>query len=294
MKYTLWKNSDFDKDIKEEDLGFTDNVSDKHVSIQCALAHPELDDIGEVFKEREIAKAVVLECAKDLRKAIVKLLKFEMTEKDIESAMGSFRWTSVPKDSKKKVKNALSRAKCEKFMMYDDTLIDKSLNPMNKIGSGFLKLYQRKVCLNLIKELKLDQYRAKDANKQEIKEPTMDNILNDDVWRAYVNSLRVTSEQFKGAITLGSTLKDSFIKPIKEGVTVMNLKKAYDEMRSWSDGNKGQILIGTGNGTYYVDDKATMQPVKTFASYVLEVGNEDADNNVANFLRKVKGVLNNI
>jgi hypothetical protein len=166
---------------------------------------------------------------------------------------------------------------------------------MNKIGSGFLKLYQRKVCLNLIKELKLDQYRAKDANQQVIKEPTYDDLcFDDEAWRAYVNSLRVTSEQLKGAITLGSTLKDSFIKPIKEGVTVMNLKKAYDEMRSWSDGNKGQILIGTGNGTYYVDDKATMQPVKTFASYVLEVGNEDADNNVANFLRKVKGVLNNI
>ena len=151
------------------------------------------------------------------------------------------------------------------------------------------------ICLNLLKELDLDFHRTKDANKLEIKEPTFKNILDDDhVWAPYVNSLNATSEKLKGAVTLKSALKDSFIKPIKEGVTVMNLKKAYDEMCSWSEGNKGQILVGTGDGTYYVDDKATMQKISTFYAYDLEVKDPNAVNEVTTFLKKVKAVLLNI
>ena len=153
---------------------------------------------------------------------------------------------------------------------------------------------RRMICLNLIKELGLDFHRTKDANKQEIKEPTFKNIMDDNVWAPYVNSLNATSEKLKGAVTLKSALKDSFIKPIKEGVTVMNLKKAYDEMCSWSEGNKGQILIGTGDGTYYVDDKATMQKISTFYAYDLEVKDPNAVNEVTTFLKKVKAVLLNI
>jgi hypothetical protein len=157
-----------------------------------------------------------------------------------------------------------------------------------------IKACRRMICLNLLKELDLDFHRKKDANKQEIKEPEYNNILDDDVWAPFVNSLNATSEKLKGAITLKSALKDSLLKPIKEGVSVMNLKKAYDEMCSWSEGNKGQILVGTGDGTYYVDDKATMQKITTFYSYDLEVKDPNAVNEVTTFLKKVKGVLLNI
>ena len=298
LKDTFWAAGD--KNVTEADLGFDDNVSDSKLSPQAIVKFSILDDRSLVFTKRKEAKAAILQAANELRKAIVKVLKFEMTEKEVENAIGPFRWITVPKDSKKKVTNAVSREKCKDFPMYSVDFLDmynyKNLEETMVMNSDSPKIQacRRMICLNLIKELGLDFHRTKDANKQEIKEPTFKNIMDDNVWAPYVNSLNATSEKLKGAVTLKSALKDSFIKPIKEGVTVMNLKKAYDEMCSWSEGNKGQILIGTGDGTYYVDDKATMQKISTFYAYDLEVKDPNAVNEVTTFLKKVKGVLLNI
>ena len=299
LKDTFWAAGD--KNVTEADLGFDDNVSDSKLSPQAFVKFSILDDPSLVFTKRKEAKAAILQAANELRKAIVKVLKFEMTEKEVENAIGPFRWITVPKDSKKKVTNAVSREKCKDFPMYSVDFLDmynyKNLEETMVMNSDSPKIQacRRMICLNLIKELGLDSHRTKDVNKQEIKEPTFKNILDDDhVWAPYVNSLNATSEKLKGAVTLKSALKDSFIKPIKEGVTVMNLKKAYDEMCSWSEGNKGQILIGTGDGTYYVDDKATMQKISTFYAYDLEVKDPNAVNEVTTFLKKVKAVLLNI
>ena len=298
LKDTFWAAGD--KNVTEADLGFDDNVSDSKLSPQAFVKFSILDDPSLVFTKRKEAKAAILQAANELRKAIVKVLKFEMTEKEVENAIGPFRWITVPKDSKKKVTNAVSREKCKDFPMYSVDFLDmynyKNLEETMVMNSDSPKIQacRRMICLNLIKELGLDSHRTKDVNKQEIKEPTFKNIMDDNVWAPYVNSLNATSEKLKGAVTLKSALKDSFIKPIKEGVTVMNLKKAYDEMCSWSEGNKGQILIGTGDGTYYVDDKATMQKISTFYAYDLEVKDPNAVNEVTTFLKKVKAVLLNI
>jgi hypothetical protein len=311
LKDKFWAAGD--KEISEADLGFTDNVKvdgDKNTIITVDFFMGLREDfvaglsyskvIERVVEIRKSNRENVLQAANDLRKAIVKVLKFEMTENDIVSAIGPFRWTSVPKDSKKYLKNAVSREKCKDFPMYNVGFLDKYnyKNLAETMGmnsdSPQIKACRRMICLNLLKELDLDFHRKKDANKQEIKEPEYNNILDDDVWAPFVNSLNATSEKLKGAITLKSALKDSLLKPIKEGVSVMNLKKAYDEMCSWSEGNKGQILVGTGDGTYYVDDKATMQKITTFYSYDLEVKDPNAVNEVTTFLKKVKGVLLNI
>ncbi len=298
LKDKFWAASD--GKITEADLDFDPkNVSDTGIKYECFTRHATSDP-EFILNGRKTGKATVVKAANDLRKAIVKVLKFEMTENDIVSAIGPFRWTSVPKDSKKYLKNAVSREKCKDFPMYNVGFLDKYnyKNLAETMGmnsdSPQIKACRRMICLNLLKELDLDFHRKKDANKQEIKEPEYNNILDDDVWAPFVNSLNATSEKLKGAITLKSALKDSLLKPIKEGVSVMNLKKAYDEMCSWSEGNKGQILVGTGDGTYYVDDKATMQKITTFYSYDLEVKDPNAVNEVTTFLKKVKGVLLNI
>ena len=311
LKDKFWAAGD--KEISEADLGFTDNVKvdgDKNTIITVDFFMGLREDfvaglsyskvIERVVEIRKSNRENVLQAANDLRKAIVKVLKFEMTENDIVSAIGPFRWTSVPKDSMKYLKNAVSREKCKDFPMYNVGFLDKYnyKNLAETMGmnsdSPQIKACRRMICLNLLKELDLDFHRKKDANKQEIKEPEYNNILDDDVWAPFVNSLNATSEKLKGAITLKSALKDSLLKPIKEGVSVMNLKKAYDEMCSWSEGNKGQILVGTGDGTYYVDDKATMQKITTFYSYDLEVKDPNAVNEVTTFLKNIKEVLRDI
>lgn len=139
LKDTLWASGD--KAITEADLGFAENVSDNKLSDECILAHSEVDDADEILEERKKAKTTVFQAANDLRKAIVKVLKFEMTEKDIDSVLGSFRWTSAPKDSKKKLLDAISKSKCNKFVMYDGTAIDKTLSePVRRVGNLTIRL----------------------------------------------------------------------------------------------------------------------------------------------------------
>ena len=178
--------------------------------------------------------------------------------------------------------------------MYDSEQIDKTLTiPTHGVSNFILKICKRFVCLNLIKELELDKYRAKDANKQKIEEPKFEDIDEDAKWTAYINSLRAVPELKSGGPTLGSTLKDSFVKPIKEGVEVLDLKEAYQEMYSWNDGNKGQILVGTGKDTYYMDDKANMRKVESFPHFLAPKDNT-VETPITNFLSKIKEVLLNI
>ena len=98
LKDTFWAAGD--KNVTEADLGFDDNVSDSKLSPQAFVKFSILDDPSLVFTKRKEAKAAILQAANELRKAIVKVLKFEMTEKEVENAIGPFRWITVPKDRK--------------------------------------------------------------------------------------------------------------------------------------------------------------------------------------------------
>ena len=299
LKDTLWASGD--KAITEADLGFAENVSDNKLSDECILAHSEVDDADEILEERKKAKTTVFQAANDLRKAIVKVLKFEMTEKDIDSVLGSFRWTSAPKDSKKKLLDAISKSKCNKFVMYDGTAIDKTLSePVRRVGNLTIRTYKRFACLNLIEGMELDQKRANAENSQQPPEkPTMDNIFDDSVWIAFINSLNAVPELKSEDVpspSLGGALKDAFVKPIKEGVAAMNLKNAYQEKCSWSDGNNGQILFGTGNNTYSVDGRgnnATMNKIETIQP-LIKVGNFASVDEITTFLKNIKEVLRDI
>lgn len=297
LKEKFW--ADRDNEITEADLEFNDNVGDKVISIECVSAHPEVKVLEEIFEERKKAKAAIVKAANDLRKAIVKVLKYEITEKDIDSVLGSFRWTSAPKDSKKKLLDAISKSKCNKFIMYDGTAIDKTLSePVRRVGNLTIRTYKRFACLNLIEGMELDQKRANAENSQQPPEkPTIDNIFDDSVWIAFINSLNAVPELKSGDNpSLGGALKDAFVKPIKDGVAAMNLKKAYQEKRSWSDGNNGQILFGTGNNTYSVDGRgnnATMNKIETIQP-LIKVEDNTAVNEITTFLKKIKGVLRDI
>jgi hypothetical protein len=296
LKDKFW--ADRDNEITEADLEFNDNVGDKVISIEWVSAHPEVKVLEEIFEERKKAKAAVLKAANELRKAIVKVLKFEMTEQNVDSVLGAFRWTSAPKDSKKKLLDAISKSKCNKFVMYDGTAIDKSLEKPIRIGEGTILSYKRFACLNLIEGMELDQKRANAENSQQPPEkPTIDNILDDSVWVAFINSLKAVPELKSGDNpSLGSALKDAFVKPIKEGVAAMNLKNAYQEKCSWSDGNNGQILFGTGNNTYSVDGRgnnATMNKIETIQP-LIKVGNFASVDEITTFLKNIKEVFRDI
>ena len=149
-------------------------------------------------------------------------------------------------------------------------------------------------CLNLIESLKLDKCRAKNAPEK----PTFEDIEKDEIiWKDYVKSLTSTPELKKDdKPSLGSVVGDPLKKAFTDiGKDVKGFKKAYQELFSWSDGNKGQILIGTDDNTYKVkggNNNATIDQFET--KYYLTVTDAANNNPVKQFINKLKGVLNGI
>ena len=287
MKEIFWAAGD--KEIAEADLGFTDNVGDQ-VSLDYFSNHPAVENVDEVIAKRKRAKDHILTSANGLRKTIVKVMNFEMTEKDIDNAFGAFQYTP-PKNYKKLVSDAISKSKCPKFKIYDLKLFG-DLTSNVRVDDDHIKLCKMWSCLNLIESLKLDKCRAKDAPVK----PTFEKIAGDD-WTAYVNSLTSTPELKKDdKPSLGSVVGDPLKKAFTDiGKDVKGFKKAYQELFAWNDGNKGQILIGTDNNTYFVkggNNNATIDQFET--KYYLTVTDAANNNPVKQFINKLKEKLNAI
>ena len=293
LKDIFWAAGD--KEISEADLGFTDNVGDQ-VSLDYFSNHPAVENVDEVIAKRKRAKDHILTSANGLRKTIVKVMNFEMTEKDIDNAFGAFQYTP-PKNYKKLVSDAISKSKCPKFKIYDLKLFGdtyKNLSILLDVGIDHIKVCKRWSCLNLIESLKLDKCRAKNAPEN----PTFEDIEKAEIiWKDYVKSLTSTPELKKDdKPSLGSVVGDPLKKAFTDiGKDVKGFKKAYQELFSWSDGNKGQILIGTDDNTYKVkggNDNATIDQFES--KYYLTVTDAANNNPVKQFINKLKGVLNGI
>ena len=298
LKEIFWAAGD--KEISEADLGFTDNVGDTEIKNACFTRRGTLDP-ESIFDGRKVGKAVVLQAANELRKAIVKVMKFEMTEKDLDTALTAFEFTP-PKDYKKKVLDAISKSNCPKFVVYDLKLLGekyKDLKTGVSVNADHIKACKRQACLNLVEGLKLDKFRANAANSQQPPEkPTFENILKDaDAWTPYVNSLTSASElKKKDKPSLGSVVGDPLKKAFTDiGKDVKGFKKAYQELYSWTDGNKGQILIGTGDNTYAVKGRNNNATIDQFETkYYLTVTDAANNNPAKQFINKLKEKLNAI
>ena len=91
--------------------------------------------------------------------------------------------------------------------------------------------------------------------------------MNLSVWVAFINSLKAVPElksEDAPSPSLGGALKDAFVKPMKEGVAAMNLKKAYQEYLSWNDGNKGQLHLPVSDQASFLQSNSSRQ-----TSYIL-------------------------
>ena len=320
LKDKFW-DSDIKKEIVEADLDFKENVAitgNNIVSNDCRqryAVHKKIKNAltdADIIDARKNLRDGVLSAAKNLREAIVKLLGFEMTQDDVDKEFGFFRWTSLPDDSKKKMFNAISKDKCKELPYYSmpDNLKDlkemvRGMRNDTKIGA------RRTFCMNLLKELKLDKNRATPQGQaQPPAEPKITNlrtsnegeILHADTWKAYVDSLQAMPAIKTDSKLLGQTIKDAFLKQFTETKDAINLKKSYDEMNAWADGNPGGILFGANKNTYRISPTDTgdfdvikiesLKPIETFTA--AEAGKDDGGKAIEAFMKQIKKALNSI
>ena len=319
LKAVFW-DSDKNKNIEANDIGFKDNVkiegdANEIVSAACYQRNPFLNpflvDAPElVIDARKRFRAKIVETAKALREATLKVLDFKMDQSEIDKEFGFFRWTSLPKDAKKMMFNAVSREKCSTLPFYLITEQVKNLGGViTKMDEIVLVTVRRTICLNLLKELELDKNRGPLAQNQPVPpEPKVSgtsqksegDILHDTTWINYVNSLQAMPE-LKKESHVGQTVKDAFYKQFTDMETAANFKKSYDEMDAWAEGNPGGILFGAKKNTYMVDpndeggfDITKVESLKPLERLTFLEGGDEAGVAIINFMSQIKHVLRRI
>ena len=318
LKAKFW-DEDVKKKVEEADLDFKDNIpvtGNNIVSAECLSRNSVLNtnvDAQFIISQRVKAKNALINCAKDLREAIVKVLGFEMTQDDVDKEFGFFRWTSLPDDSKKKMFNAISKKNCKELPFYTtrDSLKDLT-GKLEGVSASTKKGARRAFCMNLLKELKLDKNRATPQGQaQPPAEPKITNlrtsnegeILHSKTWKAYVDSLQAMPAIKTDSKTFGQTIKDAFSKQFTEmKESTVDLKKSYDEMNAWADGNPDGILFGANKNTYRISPTDTgefevikvesIKPIETFTA--AEAGKDDGGKAIEAFMKQIKKALNSI
>ena len=296
LKNDFW-NTDSKVKIDAANLDFQDNVKiegENLISDDYRSRHPSLKD-PYIISGRKKARTAVVNSAKDLREAIIKVLSFQakMEQKEVDKMFGFFRWSSLPKDAKTLMHDAINKAKDNSYFVPSDEMKDLSVK-LDAMDENCKKEYRRAVCLYLLQALKLDQGRAEGA--PEAPEPP---IKDANKWNNYVNSLTTAPKLEKESKLLGQTIKDAFSKQFTDIKDAVNFKKSYQEMTAWADGNPGGILLAVNKNTFSVDPKDAYFDITIVESYkpieqLAASDNDEAGKAVAKFMDKIKNELTSI
>ena len=255
LKADLWNKTK--EKIEEGDLGFKENVKVEGEAAQIVgdvvLGHFTFKKKDDIISLRKKARTAVLNAANALNTACNALSNFEITQDDVNKAIGLFRWTTLPKDAKEKMYNAINKENCKGFAMFKSNENEDIKNLTNKYGRLSEKItnkFRRLLCLNLLKEFHFVDHRE---NELDVPEPTDFTITNNETWRNYVNSIQEIPELSKEGSMVVQTFKDAFKQTYSDMVGDVRFIKAYKEKQAWSDGKDGTILIGNKNKTYRLD-----------------------------------------
>ena len=298
LKNDFW-NTDSKVKIDAANLDFQDNVKiegDNLISDDYRRRHPSLKD-PYIISGRKKARTAVVNSAKDLREAIIKVLSFQakMEQKEVDKMFGFFRWASLPKDAKTLMHEAINKAKNNSYFVPSKGM--KKLNvKLDAMDENCKKEYRREVCLYLLQALKLDQGRAEGA--PEAPKPPISGGEGSK-WNNYVNSLTTAPKLEKESKLFGQTIKDAFSKQFTDIKDAVNFKKSHQEMTAWADGNPGGILLAVNKNTFSVDPKDEYFDITIVESYkpieqLAASDNDEAGKAVAKFMDKIKNELTSI
>ena len=251
------------------------------------LGHFMFKKKDDIISLRKKARTAVVNAANALNTACNALSNFEVTQDDVNKAIGYIRWSTLPKDAKEKMFNAIDNQNCKGFKMFksnEDEGIKSLTKKYGRLDKNVTKKFRRLLCLNLLKE-----FHFVDERDGNVAEPTDENIATDETWRDYVNSIQEIPELSKEGSMVIQTFKDAFTQTYSDMVGDVRFIKAYREKNAWSDGKNGTILIGVGNDTFNVkgeNGNVTFPKIETF-NIVKDIDTKKKDK----YLKKIKNTL---
>ena len=323
LKADLW-GQDKDEDWNEDKLGFSDNVAvegtyNNIVSFDCAnrifpisrqYTSANLDlylqrDEIIVCRRREL-REMITEEFNTLRKNIFELTHLELTKQDVDKEFGHFILRQMPKDYKKKVLTAFSKAKSG--IEFSDE--DKELNGLMELSDDGIKYMRRQVVMNL-----LEEFGFKDDMRRPIQidgnilpsvpaKPDGDNmdegngnsIMNDECWNNYVNSLSGVPPLGKDLTAVGGALLNAVSSGLEAEKNKLTFWKGAAEIKTWGEGKNGQILFGSGKDTYALKDNQ-FEKVESLKSSITSLSDasdgldDDDKKSLQGFVEQLRDVL---
>ena len=323
LKADLW-GQDKDEDWKEDKFGFSDNVAvegtyNDIVKFNCANRvfpisgqnasenfnlYMQRDEVI-VCRRRELRETITEEF-NVLRKKIYELTHFGLTKQDVDKEFGHFIMRQMPKDYKKKVLTAFSKAKSI-FEFSDE---DKELNGLMELPDDAIKYMRRQVVMNL-----LEEFGFKDDMRRPIQidgnilpsvpaKPDGDNmdegngnsIMNDECWENYVKSLSGVPPLGKDLTAVGGALLNAVSSGLEAEKNKLMFWKGAAEIKTWGEGKNGQILFGSGKDTYALKDNQfeiveTLKPSFTSLSDASDGLDNDDKKSLQGFVDQLRTVL---
>ena len=312
LKDDLW-NQEKDEDWKDDKLGFKDEVKidgtyDKCIDLSVTdrlypfgIADDEnMEWVGKrIFASRKKGRQTILKEVNKLRKKIYYLSHVEPDKIAVNEMFHSMIVEPMPKDYKKKLVTAFSKEKCQQFRLYNITDQDKKLEKELDEVFGVEKVYMmRLVTMNLLEEFGFkDDTRMKlgadpsaippkqgelpPKPKADTKDPTQtDNILNDECWSKYIQSLNALPKIGFDITTVGGAIAGALEGEMNAALDKLKFWKGAAERGTWGNGMDGQILFGSGRETYYLAgekiEKMNSKLKPTLTSMSAEsMGNQD-------------------
>ena len=334
LKEALWSQKE-NKDWTEKELEFTADVAitgdlDKmitqdYLASQYAAADIDTDEKKkaireDIYKDRVKARENCLAALNKLREAIYEATHTELKRPKVSEMFGHVNPSGMPKDYKDKLVTAFSKDKCPKARCYagikTDRKLSKTFSEFVKGSNRDVKYFQRVVALNLLEEFGFDDSMRKkvgeDLNAIPPKsgkippKPKMDNpnnfnegsIMNDNTWRAYVNSLNAIPPIGLDKSTLGSALKDATVGMLKDKFangsdSDWNVMKSFQEKKTWGEGKQGQILFAADRKTYALKNKQ-FDPIEVLQPTVNGLEPENENDAINGFLEQIREYLRDL
>ena len=298
LKNDLW-NQEKDENWKEDKFDFTDQVSIEEGAqltsatltriLKREVKQPNKAAKDAALAQRKEKRKNVVTTFNELRKQIYELTHLAPTANDIETALGSAKLPTMPKDYKKKVLAAFDPKKLEKVPYYIVNDDDKALVQKIFIQQGMSVdaiILKRLALINL-----LEEFGFKDDTRRKLKDgrpdpkgtvppkPTIEN-LSDVTWAAYVKSLSGIPPMDKD-LSLGGALKGALSSALEDQKDKMKFWKGISERKTWGDGKNGKILFATSKDTFCMNDngiEALPSPIESNVSKPSDANRVLSDN----------------
>lgn len=324
----LWVIQDEYKDLKEDDLQFSDEIKvdgnpKDIVDDTCHNAHThganfrhpivsiknikkgsvENIDIA-IVEERKRLRAKALNALNDLGREIHYLLHFD-AKRIYTKDLSSFYLTPAPEDYKDKMTTALSKAKCPNVYYYKMPSADlQKLESKGDTGNWLIgdveRLYvKRLVAMNLIEEFGFyHEELAGDDAKYKVQPAVIDasedhSLVNNTCWEKYVNSISGVPPLGKAESSISSIAKGA----LSDALGNLTFWDSTVEKFTWGQGKAGKILFVDDSKTYYLtkkggDEADVAEASKEYLKAADCAGKEQTE--ITNFLTVIKNALKEV